>query len=61
MTSKNPYFSEDRKAMRIADRHGLTAEYKTARRQRLTPREALEDWDLTDTTTEGYNDHRLNR
>ncbi len=44
---RNPYFREDREAMRIADRHGLTAEYKTARRHRLTPQEALEDWDLT--------------
>ena len=48
MRRKNPYFREDREAMRIADRYGLTEEYKTARRHRLTPREALEDWDIKD-------------
>ena len=32
--------------MRIADRHSMTYEYKMARRHRLTPLEALEDWDL---------------
>ena len=48
MRRKNPYFREDREAMRIADRYGLTEEYKTARRHRLTPQEALEDWDIKD-------------
>lgn len=46
MKRKNPYFSEDRLAMRIAAKHGMTYEYKLARRNRLTPQEALEDWDL---------------
>lgn len=32
--------------MRVADRHGMTYEYKMARRHQLTPIEALEDWDL---------------
>ena len=40
------FFHQDRIAMRIADRHGMTYEYKTARRHHLTPLEALEDWDL---------------
>ena len=32
--------------MRIADRYGMTYDYKVARRHHLTPIEALEDWDL---------------
>jgi hypothetical protein len=40
------YFSQDRRAMRIADRHNMVNEYKMARRHHLTPLEALEDWDL---------------
>ena len=52
MKRKNPYFSEDRQAMRIAARHGLTYEYKLARRNNLTPREALEDWDLEEIEVE---------
>lgn len=42
----NKYYHQDRIAMRVADRHGMTYEYKMARRHRLTPIEALEDWDL---------------
>ena len=37
---------QDRIALRIAARHGMTHEYKTARRQNMRPLEALEDWDL---------------
>ena len=37
---------QDRIAMQIATRHGMTQEYKTARRQNMRPLEALEDWDL---------------
>ena len=37
--------------MRIADRYGMTYDYKVARRH-LTPIEALEDWDLL--TDENY-------
>jgi len=40
------YWHQDRIAMRLAARHGLTCEYKAARRHRLTPVEALEEWDL---------------
>lgn len=43
---RNDYYHYDRIAMRIADRRGMTCEYKTARRHHLTPIEALEDWDL---------------
>ena len=43
---KNRYFHQDRIALGIAARYGMTHEYKTARRHRLTPLEALEDWDL---------------
>ena len=43
---KNKFYHQDREAMRIADRYGLTYEYKLARRYNLTPQEALEDWDL---------------
>ena len=45
-TMKNKYIAQDRIAMRIADRYGMTHEYKTTRRHHLTPLEALEDWDL---------------
>ena len=37
---------QDRIAMKIAARHGMTQEYKTARRQNMRPLEALDDWDL---------------
>ena len=40
------FFHQDRIAMRIAARYGMTYEYKLARRNRLNPVEALEDWDL---------------
>lgn len=43
---KNKYFQQDRIALRIAARLGLTYEYKLARRHHLTPIEALEDWDM---------------
>ena len=46
MKKRSKYRQEDRIAMRIADRYGMTREYKTARRNGLTPLEALEDWDL---------------
>lgn len=39
-------FAHDRRAMDIAARYGLTAEYKTARRYGFTPLEALDEWDL---------------
>ena len=42
----NLYYHQDRLAMRIADRNGMTHEYKTARRHGLNPVDALEDWDL---------------
>lgn len=32
--------------MKIAARHGMTEDYKMARRHNLNPLEALEDWDL---------------
>ena len=48
----NKFFHQDRIAMRIAARHGMTYEYKLARRKRLDPIEALEDWDLM--TPEDY-------
>lgn len=43
---KNHYYHEDRIAMRLAARFGLTFEYKLARRKGLSPVEALEDWDM---------------
>ncbi len=43
---RNRFYHQDRIALRLADRFGLTDEYKLARRQRLTPIEALEEWDL---------------
>ena len=46
MKQNSKHLSQDRIAMRIADRYGMTYEYKTARRNGLTPLEALEDWDL---------------
>ena len=49
---RNRHFHQDRIAMRIADRYGMTYDYKEARRHHLTPLEALEDWDLL--TAENY-------
>lgn len=46
MKRKNKRLHQDRIAMRIADRYGLTREYKMARRNGLNPLEALEDWDM---------------
>ena len=46
MKRKNKMLLQDRIAMRIADRYGLTREYKMARRNGLNPIEALEDWDM---------------
>lgn len=43
---KNKFYHQDRIAMRIASRYGLTYEYKLARRHRLSPIDALEDWDM---------------
>ena len=40
--------AQDRLAMQIADKYGLTADYKVARRHNMSPLEALEDWDLID-------------
>ena len=48
----NKFFHQDRIAMRIAARHGMTYEYKLARMKLLNPIEALEDWDLM--TPEDY-------
>ena len=44
--SKNKFYHQERIAMRIALRYSLTYEYKLARRNRLTPIEALEDGDM---------------
>ena len=38
--------SQDRLALQIAAKYGLTKEYKMARRQNMRPLEALEEWDL---------------
>ena len=38
--------SQDRFALQIAAKYGLTKEYKMARRQNMRPLEALEEWDL---------------
>lgn len=46
MKRKNKRLLQDRIAMRIADRYGLTREYKMARRNGLNLIEALEDWDM---------------
>ena len=43
---KNKYFTQDRIALRIAARSGMTQEYKMARMQNLRPLEELEDFDL---------------
>ena len=43
---KNKYFIQDRIALRIAARSGMTQEYKDARRHNMRPLQALEDWDL---------------
>ena len=44
--TKNRYYHQDRIAMCLAARFGLTQEYKLGRRHRLTPIEALEEWDM---------------
>ena len=46
MKRKNKRLLQDRIAMRIADRYGLTREYMMARRNGLNPIEALEEWDM---------------
>lgn len=46
LRKKNKFYHQDRIAMRLAARSGLTYEYKLARRHRLTPIDALEDWDM---------------
>lgn len=38
--------SEDRIALQIAERYGLGEGYIRSRKQGMSPREALEDWDL---------------
>ncbi len=45
-TRSRNYKEQDRIAMQIAARYGMTEDYKEARRHHLTPLEALEDWDL---------------
>lgn len=40
------YCPQDRLALRIASRRGMTQEYKDARRHNMRPLQALEDWDL---------------
>lgn len=47
-------YRQDRLAMRLAARHGLTEEYKQARRYGLTPAEALADWDIPIPVGSGY-------
>ena len=42
----NKYKQQDTIAMKIAQRYGLTSEYKAARSHGLSPIEALEDWDM---------------
>lgn len=37
---------QDRIAMQIAARYGMTEDYKEARRHNMRPLQALEDWDL---------------
>ena len=39
---------QDRIALRVAARSGMTHEYKTARRHNMRPLQALEDWDLVE-------------
>lgn len=46
MPRKNKYRHQDWIALRIAARYDLVEEYKTARRHRRTPLQALEEWDL---------------
>ena len=46
MAKKSKFYPQDRIAMSIASRYGMTHPYKLARRQRRTPIEALEEWDL---------------
>ena len=43
---KKKTFHQDRLAMKKADKYNLTWEYKTARRQGLSPWEAMCEWDL---------------
>lgn len=50
--NRHNFFHLDRIAMRIAARYKMTYEYKLARKNRLDPIEALEDWDLI--TPEDY-------
>ena len=46
LTSGQQVGQQDRLALRIAARYGMTQEYKMARRQNMRPLEALEDFDL---------------
>lgn len=43
---------QDRIAREIAKRHNMLADYRAARREGLSPIEALEEWDLL--TKEDY-------
>lgn len=45
---KQQTFHQDRLAMMQAAKYNLTWEYKTARRQGLSPWEAMCEWDLWD-------------
>ena len=46
MFRKQKYRHQDWVAIRIASRYYLVDEYKTARRHRRTPLQALEEWDM---------------
>ncbi|MBQ3580056.1 MAG: hypothetical protein II975_03575 [Bacteroidales bacterium] len=46
MFRKQKYRHQDWVAIRIASRYDLVDEYKTARRHRRTPLQALEEWDM---------------
>ena len=43
---RNKHASEDSIALQIAERYGLGEGYIRSRKQGMSPREALEDWDL---------------
>ncbi len=45
-TRSRNYKEQDRIAMQIAARYGMTEDYKEARRHNMRPLQALEDWDL---------------
>ena len=43
---RNKHHSEDRIALQIAEQYGVGEGYIRSRKQGMSPREALEDWDL---------------